>query len=667
MEELKTNTDQDDASETEGLIQESSNYQLSETQRLDAQKALKKFGFYNGMIDGDIGPATKLAVKSWQEATGYSATGELTVDQIGQLLLDEEVLPDILKPESGQSITAVMVQITKPTFDVYSCAFQLEFTNSASGRLFDVVLYAEGSDGKFKASTKDIQKALANSGLTEEDNNWKALSIKAKKYDDPNVVCQPANQNSYSITEDGAEGVFNIDSVGKLSMTDLPIVAVSENGVAEEATNTEPIFSQSITSVIAEISNPDFDVANCTFNLEFTDGLSGKSFLVKMDPEGEASGKFTAGMNSIEDGLADAGLTAEDNQWALLTVKVKKFDYPFVSCQPANQNFYFISKDEAEGTFSVDSDGALTMTGLPIVEIREGGAADELEKLRSELALSNRQLTDLRTQFENQQALLDDPQAALSKEKAISAKARRKMALLDQQAAALRAQLQNLQGLLNDELAKNIAEEVQLQNLGSQLNSALARVAAEERKRRRLEEAERKRLEREALELQGRTEKLSYQAKDLEKYRSEFFDRLRDVLGQQEGVRIAGDRLVFSSEVLFPPGGADLSPEGQQEVAKVAEILKTVAGLIPGEINWVIRFDGHTDDTKVVSGSRFADNWHLSQARALSVVRYFANTLDIPPNRLAANGFGEYQPVNTENTPEARAQNRRIELKLTEK
>ena len=241
------------------------------------------------------------------------------------------------------------------------------------------------------------------------------------------------------------------------------------------------------------------------------------------------------------------------------------------------------------------------------------------------------------------------------------------MALLNQQVAALRTQLQNLQGLLDDAMAKDIAEEVQLQNLGSQLNSALARVAAEERKRRRLEEAERKRLEREALELQGRTEQLSYQAKDLEKYRSEFFGRLRDVLGQQEGVRIAGDRFIFSSEVLFPPGGADLSPEGQQEVAKVAEILKTVAGLIPEEINWVIRVDGHTDDTKVVSGSRFADNWHLSQARALSVVRYFANTLDIPPNRLAANGFGEYQPVNTENTPEARAQNRRIELKLTEK
>ena len=227
VEELKTNTDEDDASETEGPIPEASNYQLSETQRLDAQRALKKFGFYNGMIDGDIGPATKLAVKSWQEATGYSATGELTVDQIDQLLLDEKVLPDILNPENGQRITAVMVQITNPTFDVYSCAFHLEFTNRTSGKSFDVVLYAEGSDGKFTATSKDIERALANSELTAEDNNWTALSIKAKKYDDPNVVCKPTNQNSYLITEDGTEGTFKIDSKGQLTMTDRPIVAVN--------------------------------------------------------------------------------------------------------------------------------------------------------------------------------------------------------------------------------------------------------------------------------------------------------------------------------------------------------------------------------------------------------------------------------------------------------
>jgi len=157
------------------------------------------------------------------------------------------------------------------------------------------------------------------------------------------------------------------------------------------------------------------------------------------------------------------------------------------------------------------------------------------------------------------------------------------------------------------------------------------------------------------------------QDKVVERYSSTLSSRWGSELTQQSGISIMGDRLVFSSETLFPPGGADLSPQGQFALIEVAEAIKSVVGRIPKEINWVIRVDGHTDDTKVVSGSRFADNWHLSQARALSVVRYFANTLDIPPNRLAANGFGEYQPLNTENTPEARAQNRRIELKLTRK
>jgi len=129
--------------------------------------------------------------------------------------------------QSGQSIASIDVQITNPTFDVYSCAFHLEFTNSASGKSFDVVMYAEGGDGKFTAAEKDIQNALTDSGLTAEDNDWSQLTVKAKKYDDPNVVCQPANQNSYQITKDGAEGTFKINSDGHLSITGLPVVTVN--------------------------------------------------------------------------------------------------------------------------------------------------------------------------------------------------------------------------------------------------------------------------------------------------------------------------------------------------------------------------------------------------------------------------------------------------------
>ncbi len=272
-----------------------------------------------------------------------------------------------------------------------------------------------------------------------------------------------------------------------------------------------------------------------------------------------------------------------------------------------------------------------------------------------------------RTLAEQRAALLDVARETLSAEQAISAKAQREAALLNQQIAALRGQLGSLQALLDDYEERNAAADIQIQTLGQDLNAALARAASEERRRRLLEEAERQRLEAEAEALAGQNQELTAQAEDLQRYRSEFFGRLRDVLGDQEGVRIEGDRFVFSSEVLFDTGSAELSAEGRQEVAKVAAILRTVAAEIPEGLNWVIRVDGHTDNVPLAGSGRYRDNWELSQGRALSVVRYMVDALGIPPNRLAANGFGEFQPVNPADTPEARAQNRRIELKLTER
>ncbi|WP_170325963.1 peptidoglycan -binding protein [Ruegeria arenilitoris] len=265
-----------------------------------------------------------------------------------------------------------------------------------------------------------------------------------------------------------------------------------------------------------------------------------------------------------------------------------------------------------------------------------------------------------RTLAAERAALLSVARNTLSAEQAISEKAQRETALLNQQLAALREQVGGLQGLLDDYAERNAAADIRIQTLGQDLNAALARAASEERRRRLLEEAERKRLEIEAQDLAA-------QAEDLQRYRSEFFGRLRDVLGDEEGVRIEGDRFVFSSEVLFDTGSAVLSPVGQQEVAKVAAILRSVAAEIPDGLNWVIRVDGHTDNVPLAGSGRYRDNWELSQGRALSVVRYMVDALSIPPNRLAANGFGEFQPVNPADTPEARAQNRRIELKLTER
>ena len=310
-----------------------------------------------------------------------------------------------------------------------------------------------------------------------------------------------------------------------------------------------------------------------------------------------------------------------------------------------------------------------------------GTSAAEREELARRLAdalaaqeTAEADAADTRTLAEERAALLAVANEELSRQEALTAEERRQTELLNQQVAALRTQLGELQALLDDAQARDAVAQVQLQSLGSELNVALARVAAEERRRRELEEAERARLEaeRERLEAEARAredeaERLSEQSEDLERYRSEFFGRLRDVLGDQEGVRVVGDRFVFSSEVLFPPGSADLSIEGQTEIAKVASILRSVASEIPEGLDWIIRVDGHTDDIPLSGFGAFSDNWELSQGRALSVVRYMVDALEIPPQRLSANGFGEYQPVNPEDTPEARAQNRRIEFKLTER
>jgi chemotaxis protein MotB len=274
---------------------------------------------------------------------------------------------------------------------------------------------------------------------------------------------------------------------------------------------------------------------------------------------------------------------------------------------------------------------------------------------------------DTTTDVQKQAALLAAAQQSLAQEEAVSSEAQRQTELLNQQVAALRTQLGDLQSLLDDAVARDAAKSVELQSLGSDLNTALARVAAEQSRRAELEAAERRRLEEEAKLRAAEAEALQEQAKDLEQYKSEFFGRLREVLGTQDGVRIEGDRFVFSSEVLFAAGAAELETEGQREIAKVASILRAVAGDIPPEIDWVIRVDGHTDSVPLSGTGEFADNWELSQARALSVVKYMINFLAIPPNRLAANGFGQYQPVAAGDSDAARAQNRRIELKFTEK
>ena len=284
-------------------------------------------------------------------------------------------------------------------------------------------------------------------------------------------------------------------------------------------------------------------------------------------------------------------------------------------------------------------------------------ATTDRAALRDELAAAVAALAaaqaDSGAEIDRQTALLAQANAALAEEEALSAQSQRQVAALNQQVAALRNDLATLQGMLDLANEADASSNVQIETLTSDLNTALARALLAERRAGALEQAE--------------FERLAAEAEELERYRSDFLGLLRDVLEGVEGVRIEGDRFVFSSEVLFEQGAAELSAEGQREIAKVAAILRDVAGEIPEGIDWVIRVDGHTDNVPLSGLGEFANNWELSQARALSVVLYMVNFLGIPPERLAANGFGQYQPINPADTDAARAQNRRIELKLTER
>ena len=149
------------------------------------------------------------------------------------------------------------------------------------------------------------------------------------------------------------------------------------------------------------------------------------------------------------------------------------------------------------------------------------------------------------------------------------------------------------------------------------------------------------------------------------RYRSDFFGRLREILSQRSDIRVVGDRFVFQSEVLFPSGGERMKTEGETELDRLAEAILELSQDIPEEIDWVLRIDGHTDN-RPINSARFPSNWELSAARAISVVKYLISK-GVPPNRLVAAGFGEFQPLEEGEDDEALRKNRRIELKLTQR
>ena len=358
-----------------------------------------------------------------------------------------------------------------------------------------------------------------------------------------------------------------------------------------------------------------------------------------------AAGDATAAEAALAAALRDNALSQQEIEGrlaaAVLAQQATETDRVELQARLAEALLAQTALQEVSGRDRADLEGRLAAAMAAIAAAEQSGAA---------------QLT----QAEQQAALLAAANTTLSEEQALSADSLRQVALLNEQVTELRTQVGTLQVLLDVSADADSQSQVQIEALGSQLNTALARAASEERRARLLEEAER-------IRLQAETVRLAAEAQNLERYRSEFFGQLRDVLDGQDGVRIEGDRFVFSSEVLFQPGSATLSAAGAAEIAKVGAILQGVAGDIPDAINWVIRVDGHTDNLPLSGGGEFANNWELSQARALSVVLFMIESQGITPDRLAANGFGEFQPLNPADTVEARAQNRRIEIKLTER
>ena len=216
-------------------------------------------------------------------------------------------------------------------------------------------------------------------------------------------------------------------------------------------------------------------------------------------------------------------------------------------------------------------------------------------------------------------------------EKAATARAVAQIEILNQQISALRRQIAALESALDVTEKKEKDAQLHIADLGQRLNVALAQ-----------------------------------RVQELSRYRSDFFGKLRDILGNRPDIRIVGDRFVFQSEVFFDSGQAVLRPEGRAELDKLATALLDLEKQIPSEINWVLRVDGHTD-TRPLSGiSAFKTNWDLSAGRAISVVQYLISK-GVPPQRLVAAGFGEFQPIDPGTTEDAYSRNRRIELKLTER
>ncbi|MBW7861907.1 MAG: peptidoglycan -binding protein [Rhodocyclaceae bacterium] len=274
--------------------------------------------------------------------------------------------------------------------------------------------------------------------------------------------------------------------------------------------------------------------------------------------------------------------------------------------------------------------GTLSTTERALLEQREESVRqrEQAARLVADITALERLKHELESEVARLASELDTSERTLKDQVAVSESALAQIELLNRQLAAIRTQLEELNKALAAAEATIQARDLKIDELGRELNLALAA-----------------------------------RVQELTRFRSEFFGRLRAVLGERTDIQVVGDRFVFSSEVLFPSASDEVSEEGLKQLLRLAETLKTIAKEIPEDLPWVLQVDGHTD-RRPIATARFPSNWELSTARALAIVKFLRDQ-GVPAQRLAATGYGEYHPLQAGDSTEAHARNRRIELKIT--
>ncbi len=275
-----------------------------------------------------------------------------------------------------------------------------------------------------------------------------------------------------------------------------------------------------------------------------------------------------------------------------------------------------------------------------LLALERAGKSDTqstLASLQSTLDAADKEKVTLEAQLQDNASAaasanlqVDDTGRKLDAQTDVTGRALARVDVLNQQIAALRQQLAAIEQALDASEARDKNSQVKIADLGSRLNVALAQ-----------------------------------KVQELTRYRSDFFGRLREILGNRPGIRVVGDRFVFESQVLFDSGQSVVKPDGTAELDKLASAVIDLEREIPPEIQWIMRVDGHTDKRPIVS-PQFKSNWDLSASRAIAVVEYLVSK-GVEPQRLVAAGFGEFQPIDPSPGEDAMSRNRRIELKLTER